>query len=101
MAQDQGRGHGQRKVGVVVGRPGAKTVKVLVERLVQHPVYKRVVRRSKKFLAHDEREVCGIGDKVEIIETRPLSARKRWRVRRIISRPEGAAIDGGRPTAGE
>ncbi|UCF69504.1 MAG: 30S ribosomal protein S17 [Acidobacteriota bacterium] len=81
----------QHKVGVVVSRPGAKTVTVLVERLVKHPVYERYVRRSQRFLAHDERDDCLVGDRVEIRESRPLSARKRWRVRQIIARAEGEA----------
>ncbi|GAB4375463.1 MAG: 30S ribosomal protein S17 [Acidobacteriota bacterium] len=91
MAESAARSHGQRKVGVVVGKPGRKTIKVKVERLVKHPLYKRVIKRSKGFLAHDEREICDIGDKVEIVECRPLSARKRWRLGRIVARPEGAA----------
>ena len=85
------RGEGQKKVGTVVSKPGSKTIRVRVDRLIKHPLYKRVVRRSKGFLVHDENEVCGLGDRVEIVESRPLSARKRWRLRRIISRPEGAA----------
>jgi small subunit ribosomal protein S17 len=89
MATEHATGLGQRKVGVVVGKPGAKTIKVMVERLFPHPVYKRVIRRSKTFLAHDERNTAGLGDKVEIIESRPLSARKRWRLRRIVVRAEG------------
>ncbi len=76
----------QKKVGVVVGTSGAKTTKVRVERFIQHPVYKRFIRRSKTYLVHDENEACGVGDKVEIVETRPLSARKRWRLRQIIAK---------------
>lgn len=83
---------GQRKVGVVVSKPGAKTVKVEVERLVQHTTYRRYVRRSKSFMAHDEREICVVGDKVEIVECRPLSARKRWRVYQIVARPLSAEL---------
>ena len=89
------RGEGQKKVGTVVSKPGAKTIRVRVDRLIKHPLYKRVVRRSKGFLVHDENEVCGLGDRVEIVESRPLSARKRWRLRRVISRPEGAAAQRG------
>lgn len=83
---------GQHKVGVIATRPGDKTVKVLVERLFPHPVYKRVIRRSKYFLAHDENNVCHIGDEVEIVESRPLSARKRWRVSRIVKKAEGVPL---------
>ena len=56
-----------------------KTVTVRVERFVKHPLYKRYVRRSTKFMAHDEENDCAIGDTVEIAESRPLSSRKRWR----------------------
>jgi len=80
------RGRGTLKVGVVTSDRMAKTVAVSVERLVQHPLYKRFVKRTARFLAHDETQQCRVGDTVEIIECRPLSARKRWRVRRVISR---------------
>ncbi len=91
MKQAGSRRRGQAKVGRVVGISGAKTVKVRVQRLVKHPIYKRYMRSTKGFLAHDETERCGIGDEVEIVESRPLSARKRWRVRRIITRGQEAA----------
>jgi small subunit ribosomal protein S17 len=76
----------QLKVGVVTSNKMAKTVAVKVERQVKHPLYKRVVRRSKQFLAHDEKNECNIGDTVRIVETRPLSRRKRWRVVEVISK---------------
>ena len=63
-----------------------KTVVVTVERQVTHPLYKRIVRRSKKFLAHDEKGQCRVGDTVRIEETRPLSSRKRWRVMEVIAK---------------
>lgn len=72
------------KVGIVVGTKMKKTVTVLVERQVRHPLYKKIVRKRKKFLAHDEYEKCKLGDLVKIVETRPLSARKRWRVDEIV-----------------
>lgn len=72
------------KVGVVVAKKMAKTVTVLVERQLRHPLYKKIIKKRKKFLAHDEHERCRVGDLVRIIETRPLSARKRWRVVKII-----------------
>jgi len=72
------------KVGVVTGNKMKKTVSVLVERQVRHPLYKKTVKRKKKFLAHDEYEKCKIGDVVKITETRPISKRKRWRVMEII-----------------
>jgi len=72
------------KVGVVIGKKMKKTVTVLIERQVRHPLYKKIVTRRKKFLAHDEYEKCKAGDTVKIIETRPLSKRKRWRVQEIV-----------------
>lgn len=72
------------KVGVVVGDKMKKTVTVLVERPVRHPLYKKFIKRRKKFLVHDEYEKCKVGDVVKIVETRPLSKRKRWRVQEIV-----------------
>jgi len=79
---------GQRKtaVGVVISDRMDKTVVVRVERLVQHPKYKKVVKRYSKYKAHDERNECRVGDRVLIIETRPLSKTKRWRVMRILEK---------------
>lgn len=68
-----------------------KTVVITVERQVIHPLYKRVVRRSKNFLAHDEKNECHVGDTVRIEETRPLSARKRWRVVEVVTKASTAA----------
>lgn len=75
----------QQKVGVVTSTKMQKTVVVTVVRQIMHRLYHRVVRRSAKFLAHDEAGHCRLGDTVRIEETRPLSARKRWRVVEIIS----------------
>ena len=79
---------GRRKeyIGTVVSNKMDKTVVVVVERLVQHPLYKKYIRRRKKFMAHDERNECEIGDRVLIEETRPLSRHKRWRVKKILER---------------
>ncbi|MGH9343287.1 MAG: 30S ribosomal protein S17 [Terriglobia bacterium] len=76
----------QEKIGKVTGAKMQKTVVVTVDRQITHPLYKRVVRRSQKFLVHDEKSECSVGDWVRIQETRPLSARKRWRVVQFISR---------------
>ncbi|MGH9354534.1 MAG: 30S ribosomal protein S17 [Terriglobia bacterium] len=76
----------QEKVGIVTSNKMQKTVVVTVERQITHRLYKRVVRRSRGFLAHDEKGECQMGDTVRIQETRPLSARKRWRVAAIIAR---------------
>ncbi len=80
------RGHRKRLVGVVVSDRMQKTVTVRVEGLRKHPRYHKYVIRSKKYLAHDEAEECRVGDKVLIEETRPLSKRKRWRVKQILER---------------
>lgn len=73
---------------MVVSDKPEKTVVVAVEALVQHPKYKKRVRRSKKFMVHDEGNEARSGDTVRIVETRPLSARKRWRLASIVSRAE-------------
>ena len=75
------------KIGIVASDKMMKTVTVRVDRLVKHPVYRKYVKRRKKFMAHDEMG-AKIGDKVRIVETRPLSARKRWRVVEIIQKAE-------------
>ncbi|MBI2821657.1 MAG: 30S ribosomal protein S17 [Acidobacteria bacterium] len=75
-----------RKVGIVVSNAMQKSVVVAVSRLVPHRLYKKFVRRTHKFVAHDETHGCHVGDKVEIEETRPLSKRKRWIVREVLSR---------------
>ena len=85
---DTERNRRKERVGLVVSDKSDKTVTVSVETLVRHPRYKKRVRRSKKFLAHDERNEAHVGDTVRIIETRPLSARKRWRLANVISRAE-------------
>jgi small subunit ribosomal protein S17 len=79
------------KTGVVVSDKADKTIVVRVDRIVRHKLYKRYIRRKTKFMAHDETNACRIGDTVEIVESRPLSARKRWRVRRVVKRGQGAA----------
>jgi small subunit ribosomal protein S17 len=73
-------------VGVVTSDKMEKTVIVMVNRLVLHPVYKKYVRKRKKFKAHDEQNQCHMGDKVLLIETRPLSREKRWRVKEVLGR---------------
>jgi small subunit ribosomal protein S17 len=66
--------------GVVVSNKAHKTVSVLVERLVRHPLYKKVIRRSKKYAAHDEHNLCALGQVVKIIESAPISKTKTWLV---------------------
>ncbi len=74
------------KVGLVTSAAADKSVVVKVENLVMHPLYSKFMRTSSKFMAHDEANTCGEGDRVLIEECRPLSKRKRWRVREIIER---------------
>lgn len=80
----------QAKVGVVTSAKMQKTIVVKVTRLVQHPFYQRVMRVSKKFYAHDENREAREGDTVRIVETRPLSHLKRWRLAEIVSRAGGS-----------
>jgi small subunit ribosomal protein S17 len=79
---------GDRKVreGIVVSNKMDKTVVVSVEDRFKHPLYGKVVRRTSKLKAHDEQNSCGVGDRVLLMETRPLSATKRWRVVEILER---------------
>jgi small subunit ribosomal protein S17 len=74
------------RVGTVVSDKMDKTVVVSVERKVQHPLYGKTMRRTSKFKAHDELNECGVGDRVRIMETRPISKNKRWRVMQIIEK---------------
>ncbi len=80
----------KRKVrkGLVVSNKMAKTVVVAVETRRVHPLYKKAIRLTKKYKAHDENNACKLGDKVKIVETRPLSKEKRWRVAEIMSTKE-------------
>ena len=85
---EQAEARGRRKVreGIVVSDKMQKTVVVAVEDRVKHPLYGKVLRRTSKLKVHDEQNSCGIGDRVMIMETRPLSATKRWRVVEILER---------------
>lgn len=74
----------KEKIGVVVSNKMDKTVTVLVSRRIKHPVYGKYINRSQKFMAHDEANACRIGDTISIVETRPMSRNKRWRVSEII-----------------
>ena len=80
------RGMRRTLEGTVVSNANDKTVVVRVERLVQDPRYKKFVRRYTKFMAHDEGNECAIGDKVRIIEHRPISKRKRWKVQSTLQK---------------
>jgi len=85
MGTEQERGIRKSQVGIVSSTAMQKTVTVDVDRLVQHRLYKKIQRKTSKFLAHDENGSCKVGDRVRIVETRPLSARKRWRVETILT----------------
>ena len=74
------------RVGKVVSNKMDKTIVVAIEGSKKHPLYKKIIKHTVKFKAHDENNECGIGDKVEIMETRPLSRDKRWRLVRIIEK---------------
>jgi small subunit ribosomal protein S17 len=78
--------HKMLRSGVVVSNKADKTVVVKVERKFQHPLYHRTVKQTKKFMAHDESNACQIGDVVRIVESRPLSKRKRWTVVEIVQK---------------
>ncbi len=80
------------RVGRVVSNKMDKTVVVTVETLRHHPLYKKTIRRAVKFKAHDEKNECRLGDTVKIIETRPLSKEKRWRVAEIITKREAVEV---------
>jgi len=80
------RGRAKAREGIVVSNKMDKTVVVVVQRLVKHPMYKKYVKRRSKYKAHDEQNRCAIGDRVVITETRPLSKDKRWRVRTIVEK---------------
>ena len=76
----------KERIGIVVSNKMNKSISVMVEQKVMHPKYGKFVKRSTKFMAHDEKNECGIGDTVRIMETRPLSKNKRWRLVEIIER---------------
>jgi small subunit ribosomal protein S17 len=81
-------GRRKRREGVVVSNKMDKTVVVVVERLVRHPQYHKFLRQRERYKAHDEKNQCQLGDRVRLIETRPLSRDKRWAVQAILSRSE-------------
>jgi small subunit ribosomal protein S17 len=81
-----GRGYRKVREGYVVSDKMDKTVVVVVEDRVKHPKYGKVIRRTKKYKAHDGENACGVGDRVRLMETRPLSATKRWRVAEILEK---------------
>ncbi|HRK05353.1 MAG TPA: 30S ribosomal protein S17 [Chlorobiota bacterium] len=81
-------GRKKTRVGKVVSNKADKTIVVSIERQVAHPLYRKYFKQTKKVMAHDEANECNIGDVVKVIESRPLSARKRWRLVEIIQRAQ-------------
>lgn len=82
------RGLRKKRVGIVLNNKMDKTTVVQVNRLVKHSLYKKYIRRSVKYVCHDEHNKCQVGDKVVIIESQPLSKTKRWRVSEILEKAE-------------
>ncbi len=76
----------KERIGVVTSNKMDKSITVAVERKVKHPIYGKFVKKTTKFIAHDEKQECGIGDTVRIMETRPLSKRKNWRLVEIVEK---------------
>ena len=74
------------RVGIVVSNKMEKTITVAIERRVPHPIYKKYFKKTTKLMAHDEKRECQIGDKVKIMETRPLSLKKRWRLVEVVEK---------------
>ena len=74
------------RIGIVVSNKMDKTITVAIERKVPHPIYKKYFKKTTTFMAHDEKKECGLGDKVKIMETRPMSATKRWRLVEIVEK---------------
>src|SRR5215470_10564020 len=100
-------GNKNEKVGQVVSSKMQKTIVVEVTRRVQHPVYKRIINKRKKFYAHDEQQTAQVGDVVRIIECRPMSKLKRWRLDQVLRKAVQVAVEPGavdldllQPTAG-
>ena len=87
MSQEtEKRGHRKERLGTVVSDKMQKTIVVKVDRRFRHPLYKKVIATHRKYSVHDEKEEANIGDRVKIIETRPLSKSKRWRLVEVVDR---------------
>ncbi len=86
MAEFKYTGNRRVLTGTVISDKADKTIVVRVETLVKHPLLKKYIRRRKKFMAHDPANECGVGDKVQIVESKPLSRRKRWHLVQILDK---------------
>ena len=82
----EGRNLRKERTGQVVSSKMDKSIVVSVQRKVKHPIYGKFISKTKRFMAHDEKNECGIGDKVKIMETKPLSKRKRWRLVEVLEK---------------
>ncbi|WP_187270858.1 30S ribosomal protein S17 [Neolewinella aurantiaca] len=85
-AEETGRNERKTRIGLVASNKMDKTISVVIERRLQHPIYGKYVKKSNKLIAHDENNECQIGDLVKIMETRPLSRRKRWRLVSVLEK---------------
>jgi small subunit ribosomal protein S17 len=74
------------RIGVVVSNKMDKTITIAIERKIPHPIYKKYFKKTTKLMAHDEKQECNVGDKVKVMETRPLSKNKRWRLVEIVEK---------------
>lgn len=88
QTENKTRNNRKVRVGTVVSDKMQKSILVMIERKVVHPTYKKYVKRSTKLMAHDEKEEAGIGDVVKIMETRPLSKNKRWRLVEVVKKAD-------------
>ena len=86
MSEEIKRTLRKTRVGKVISVKMDKTIVVAIEDNIKHPLYGKIIKRTKKLHAHDENNICGVGDKVEVMETRPLSKTKRWRLVEIIEK---------------
>ncbi len=84
--ESTGRGMRKTRIGKVVSNKMDKSIVVSIERRVKHRIYKKFFKKTKKYMAHDEKNECGIGDTVKIMETRPLSKNKRWRLVEVVQK---------------
>lgn len=82
------RGRRKLRTGVVTSDSMDKTIVVTITRTYQHPLYKKILRKTTRVLAHDEQNACRVGDLVQVVETRPISRRKKWKVRQIVAKIE-------------
>lgn len=92
QAQEGERGRRKELIGVVVSNKMEKTAVVSVERRIRHPLYRKIIRRTKKYKAHDSQNTANLGDIVRIVETRPMSKEKRWRIAAVLTRGNVAEI---------